>query len=145
MSLSYRYGFINKSRANHFRLYELFDIEKLKNELDNISIDIEKLGFNIIVDYKRKPVPKDQLYEHPAFRWELVCKIKLKKLYNINIAGSFDGIHFNLYNQDGNYIYDKNLLKFIFGDENKNSTFSKDIYNAPIIIKDLIFLLEQYN
>lgn len=108
MSLSYKYGFIDESRANRFRLYELFDINKLVDELDNISIDIEQLGFNITVGWRTRPQLKDQLYEHPAFRWELMCQVKLDYTrYNINIISAYGGIHFNLYKWDGNYITDK--------------------------------------
>lgn len=145
MFLSYRYDFINESRANRFRIYELFDMNKLIDELNNISIEIEHLGFNISAGWKTRPSLKDQLYEHPTFRWELICQIKLPHTrYNVNIIGAFDGVHFNLYEWDGGYINDKNLKEFVFGDINRNSIFTKDVYSAPIIIKDLIQKLKQY-
>lgn len=145
MSLSYKYGFIDESRANHFRLYELFDIERLKNELDNISIEIEKLGFNITVGYKKRPEPKDQLYEYPAFRWELVCQVKLKKnSYRLNIVSAFNGIYLYLYQWNGDYINDRNLLEFVFGDINRSNIFTKDLYQLPSMIKDLIKELDNY-
>ena len=42
-------------------------------------------------------------------------------------------------------ILQTNLLEFVFGDINRNSIFSKDVYQSKTIIKDVIQKLKDYD